>query len=127
MTGFTMDYPCPPNPETVVYDNGQLHENYTFILREDGSVNYTTHLNALNCSGTGQVSGTNYILPGSQAFNFNGNLDAGEIIVFYSRYSFRMISQGNSTNARVNIIIKHIYNRNGEEVSTEVSTETTCN
>ena len=127
MTGFTMDYPCVPNAETVVYDQGQLHENFTMVLNENGSVHYTTHLNAMNCSGTGQSSGNHYNLPGSQSFNFNGNLDTGEMIVFYSRYSFRLISQGNAPNARVQMVIKHIYNRNGEEVSTEMTTETTCN
>ena len=127
MTGFTMDYPCLPNPETVVYNGGQLHENYTLIIHENGMWNFSSHLNAQNCSGTGQSSGNNYQLPGSQTFNFNGNLDTGEWIVYYSRYKFRLISQGNAANARVFIIIKHIFNRSGEEVSTEVTTETTCN
>ena len=127
MTGLTMDYPCAPNPETIVYNSGQLHENYTLIIHPNGSWNFSSHLNAQNCSGTGQISGNNYQLPGSTSFTYNGNPDTGEFIVFYSRYNFRMISQGNSPNARVIIIIKHIYNRNGVEVSTEVSTETTCN
>jgi len=126
MTGFTMDYPCPPNPETVVYNGGQLHENYTLIIHENGMWNFSSHLNAQNCSGTGQNSGNNYQLPGSQSFTFSGNPDTGEFFVYYSRYKFRLISQGNTANAEVIIIIKHIFNRNGEEVSTEVSTETTC-
>ncbi|MBL0132007.1 MAG: hypothetical protein IPP43_13650 [Chitinophagaceae bacterium] len=82
-----------PNPETIVDNSGQLHENYTLIIHPNGSWNFSSHLNAQNCSGTGQISGNNYQLPGSTSFTYNGNPDTGEFIVFYSRYNFRMNSQ----------------------------------
>lgn len=126
LAGTSYYNPCPPNAETINFSQGEVHNHYTLVINKNG-LHRSSHSNVVNCSGTGETSGLNYIVNGTQDFNLNDGQYLNGQYILHSRASHRIISQGGGSNGRIIFDLVLVFNSNGTLVHSDFSSEAVCN